>query len=578
MNFRWTGLDAQLAALFCAVALGIAGCGGGSSSDEQLAAAGTKQILSGGDGDREGSGGGDDDDNDRGDDDRDDRDDRDGHHGKGSLKARCGPGSVPETGLQGQVPAAVRAAGFKGYSCNLKLIGQSRNEGGSWQAAYFQDKRGHRCAYYDSASTAVIPGTAASGVPGTPRSQRGVAVIDATRQRHPVATTFLNTTAMIDPWESLKVNERRKLLGGVNSLNGNGGPEIELFDIARDCRYPQMLTGAQVGLGSTPDEFKAAVRGHEGNFAPDGLTYYAANLGAGYIYPIDITNPTKPKLLAQHFTPSPTSGRVHGLNISDDGNRAYVAILGQGLANPGRVAGSPPNNGLQILDTSEIQARKANPQMRVLGQVTWDDGGGAQHAINVKIKGKPYVIHVDEAGSGGNNSVGWNAACAMNLPAWQFARIIDVSDETKPTVLSKLIMEAYDPKNCAQVLPDLAGLGSFTYGAHYCSVDNRKDATTLACGYFNSGIRVFDIRNPARPREIAYFNPAGTTTMSPGSNHIRTGGWVAGGPDWCTAQVRLDAKKGTLETMCQDNGYLVLKFTNGVWPFRNSSTPPGLGN
>ena len=225
-----------------------------------------------------------------------------------------------------------------------------------------------------------------------------------------------------------------------------------------------------------------------------------------------------------------------------------------------------------------MQQRKPNPQIRVVGQVMWDDGGGAQHAINIRIKGKPYVVHVDEAGSGGNNSTGWNAACNMNLPAWQFARLIDVSDETKPTVVSKLMLEAYDPKNCAQVLPDLAGLGSFTYGAHYCSVDNRHNATTLACGYFNSGIRVFDIRDPLKPREIAYYNPAGTTTMSPGSNHNRNGGWVAGGPDWCTAQVRLDAQAGTLQTMCQDNGFLTLKFTNGVWPFQGTSTPPGMGN
>jgi hypothetical protein len=196
----------------------------------------------------------------------------------------------------------------------------------------------------------------------------------------------------------------------------------------------------------------------------------------------------------------------------------------------------------------------------------------------VKIKGKPYIIHVDEAGSGGNNSVGWNNACNMNLPAWQFARIIDISDETNPVVVSKQILEAYDPKNCAAVLPDLAGLGSFTYGAHYCSVDNRDNATTLACGYFNSGIRVFDIRNPVRVKEIAYYNPAGTTTASPGSNHNRTGGWVAGGADWCTSQVWLDAQAGTLKTMCQDNGFLTLRFKNGVWPFPESTTPPGMQN
>ena len=57
------------------------------------------------------------------------RDDDRGHHGKEPPltvpKARCGPHDRPETGLQGQVPAALRAAGFKGFNCNLELIGQS---------------------------------------------------------------------------------------------------------------------------------------------------------------------------------------------------------------------------------------------------------------------------------------------------------------------------------------------------------------------------------------------------------------------------------------------------------------------
>lgn len=476
----------------------------------------------------------------------------------------CGAGDKPETGLQGQVPAALRAAGFQGFNCNLQLVAQSRNDGGSWQAAFFEDGAGRKCAYYDSSSATAGRTTA-----------RGVAVIDTTTPNTAIATTFLTTTAMIDPWESLKVNDRRQLLGAVNALNGNGGAEIDLYDISGDCRNPQLLSGIQVGLNNGSGQYVAAVRGHEGNFSPDGLTYYASNLGAGYIYPIDITNTTKPKLLTQYFT---APGRIHGLNISDDGKRAYLALLGQGLANSTRVAGSPPNNGLQILDVSQVQARVPNPVVSVVGQVMWDDGGGAQHTIDVTIKGKPYVIHVDEAGSGGNNSAGWSAACSMNLPAWQFSRIIDISDETKPKVVSKQMLEAYDPKNCAQVLPDLAGLGSFTYGAHYCSVDNKKNATTMACAYFNSGIRVFDIRNPERVKEIAYFNPAGTTTASPGSNHNRTGGWVAGGPDWCTAQIKLDAATGTLQTMCQDNGFLVLKFTNGVWPFPESTTPRGMQN
>jgi hypothetical protein len=198
----------------------------------------------------------------------------------------------------------------------------------------------------------------------------------------------------------------------------------------------------------------------------------------------------------------------------------------------------------------------------------------------VRIKGKPYVIFVDEGGSGGFASAAQNAtACAAGMPPYPMARIIDISDETNPKVISKLGLETHDPANCPHVSPDVAGLASFTYGSHYCSVDNKKHATTLVCGYFNSGVRVFDIRDPVRPKEIAYYNPPSVLTPSPGANHTtRVGGWVAGGPDWCSAQLHLDADKGTLWTTCQQQGVVVLKFRKGVWPFPESKTPGGEQN
>ena len=72
-------------------------------------------------------------------------DDGDRHGGPVPLtvpKARCGPGDHPETALQGQVPAALRAAGFHGFNCNLELIGQSRGDGANWQTTQFRS-RGH---------------------------------------------------------------------------------------------------------------------------------------------------------------------------------------------------------------------------------------------------------------------------------------------------------------------------------------------------------------------------------------------------------------------------------------------------
>jgi len=234
-------------------------------------------------------------------------------------------------------------------------------------------------------------------------------------------------------------------------------------------------------------------------------------------------------------------------------------------------------NGVMTFDLTDIQQRRANPQVRLVSSLYWKDGSVGQHTINVRINGKPYVIFVDEGGSGGITSPAQLvAACAAGMMPFPIARIIDMSDERNPRIISKLMLETHDPANCDKVLPDLTGLLTFTYGSHYCSVDNKRRATTLVCGYFNSGIRVFDIRDPVRPREIAYYNPP-STSLPDGSNHNRAGGWAAGGPDWCPSQAHLDADLGTLWSTCQDNGLLSLKFTHNAWPFAETRTPPGGG-
>jgi len=499
-------------------------------------------------------------------------------------KAVCGPNDHPETALQGQVPAAMRAAGFKGFNCNLQLLGQSRGNGANWQTTQFKqrshdgsdngeegqgEERGHKfsrvCGYHGTASPAL-------SAPG--RTQFGVPVLDVTDPRNPTPTAYLTTSSMLDPWESLKVNERRQLLGADNGQNGGGGPEIDIYDISQDCSHPQLITSVAVGKPDGSTGIPKPVIGHEGSWAPDGLTYYGGDLRNQQYYAVDTTDASAPKLLA---TWKPGFANVHGLSIRDDGNRGYFVSLDGGvdLINPA----VPATNGLMIYDLSEIQARKPNPQAKLVSKLFWKDGSGAQHTIPVKIKGNPYIIHVDEAGSGGFSSAAQIArACAAKMPPFPMARLIDISDEKNPVIVSRVMLETHDPANCDKVTPDLVGLSIFTYGSHYCSVDNKHNATTLACGYFNSGIRVFDIRDARRPKEIAYYNPAGTTTISSGSNHPLGNNWRAGGPDWCSAQVHLDANNGTLWTTCQDNGVLALKFREGVWPFPESSTPPGQQN
>ena len=71
----------------------------------------------------------------------------------------------------------------------------------------------------------------------------------------------------------------------------------------------------------------------------------------------------------------------HGLSISNDGNRAYLA------------AGN--DNGVLILDVSEIQARMPNPQVREVGRVSWPNQTIPQNAIPITIRDHPYVVEID---------------------------------------------------------------------------------------------------------------------------------------------------------------------------------------
>ncbi len=436
------------------------------------------------------------------------------------ARADCGPGSVPETDLQGRVSLEDRMSGRsqQGYSCNLELVGQHQGKGASWQMAWYED-----CAYYGTA----FPGAA------------GVQVIDGSDPTNPVNSAALMTPAMLDPWESLKVNEKRGLLGADAGWNIGGPVYFDIYDLTADCGQPQLLS-------STPTQ---APIGHEGEWAPDGKTYYVGLVHSA----IDTSNTVMPKPIIQ----TQTQGSGHGLSVRADGNRMYGV-------------GASCGNGLVIFDTTAVQAREPDPAMPVVGEVCWEDGSTAQHTIPVYYDGKPYIVFVDEGGVGG-----------LRGPAGA-ARIIDISDETQPRVISKLKLEIQMPEHAEIQMSDTHGNGIFGYQAHYCGVDRFDNPTALACGYFQSGIRVFDIRNPHEPREIAYYNPPAQVgrnaelTSSEHANGILERGMGFGDSgsldvnlttDWCTAQVRLIPERGELWTTCQDNGFMVLRFTNGVWPF-----------
>jgi hypothetical protein len=476
--------------------------------------------------------------------------------------AACASGDRPEPALQGQVPAVARANGFEGYNCNLSLEGQYAGTGGNVAFANIKDDHGHYCAYYGGSE--------------------GTNVIDITDSAKPALTATLTTPAMLSAGETLRVNARRQLLAAVrtNGIAKPGGPEFDVYDLSADCRNPKLLASLALKAGEDGNAAVAKpLQGHDSNFSPDGLTYYNGDVMSKAYTAIDLTDPTKPKIIAQlDMSKAPlayglANGTAHGLSISDDGNRGYFVSIGLPLKNELKDPNYKAANGFYVIDTSEIQARKPAPQTKIISQLAFRNGSSAQHTLSIKIGGKPYLIFVSEGGSGGIPNLGGGGtpqeACDAGLTPFPMARIIDISDETKPKLVTDLALETHDLRNCSKVMPDTVGEGIFTYGTHICSVDSRENATALACAYFQSGIRVFDIRNPAAPKEIAYFNPspaveAKTSALQPQPSRVNS----------CAAPMGFDFERKVLTTMCQRSGALVLKFENGVWPLPESTPAP----
>lgn len=370
----------------------------------------------------------------------------------------CDESSNPETGIQGRVPASDHHSGraAEGYWCNAEHVGSlagetGRGTQGGYKVERYVDSSGRECAYYD---TTLLLGTDLfdGGV--------GVNAVDMSDPADPQVTASLVSPAMLSPHESLVVSQERGLLMATLGNPAFNVGVLDIYDISDDCREPQLLSSSPAGI-----------LGHESGLAPDGMTFYSASPGTRTLFAVDISDPRLPVPIVGYDIDS------HGLSISADGNRAYVAGIGTGMV---------------ILDVSEVQAREPNPTIREVSRLDWSSRSIPQSTIPITIDGHPYVVEIDEFGSG--SAVG-------------AARIIDIADESEPFVVSNLRLAVHQPENFAAQSDDIGNQNPIQgYAGHYCNVPSRVDPTIVACSMILSGLRVFSVEDPAHPVEIAYYN------------------------------------------------------------------------
>ena len=187
------------------------------------------------------------------------------------------------------------------------------------------------------------------------------------------------------------------------------------------------------------------ILGHESGFAPDGKTFYVASLYGHTLAAVDLSNPQAPVLLWET-----TDYQPHGV--------------------------------------SQVQKRVPNPTVKLVSRLTWPQLSTPQNATPFVSNGHQYLLETDEFGSGTHVGA---------------ARIINIDDDTHPYVVSNLRLAV----NKGGQTPDPGDDQPFQgYQGHYCSLPSRVDPYIVACSFIMSGLRVFDIRDVAHPREVAYFN------------------------------------------------------------------------
>jgi hypothetical protein len=158
-----------------------------------------------------------------------------------------------------------------------------------------------------------------------------------------------------------------------------------------------------------------------------------------------------------------------------------VAFLGCGDAN------------LVVLDVADVR------RPTVISELRWTPGGHTHTAM--PLVGRGLVVVTDEA---------VNDLCDEEE---KLVRVIDVSDVKNPVVLA--VCPPPDRSFCKR------GLRFGPHNLHENYDGSYRSETLVFVTYFNAGVRVYDLSDPAAPQEVAHWVPAPPTGQkAPQSNDL----------------------------------------------------------
>jgi len=352
------------------------------------------------------------------------------------------------------------------------------------------------------------------------REDNGTTILDIADPREPKIIAHIpgRTGA-----ESRSVQVAERLLPGKDFLLRNqessGFAGFEVWDIT-DRTRPRLV--------STIGPFQAA---HKSWWeSATGYAYLSATQpgwSGQHLVIYDLKNPYQPRFVSNWGLPFQRPGYAQGRGVSlhhpvISGNRAYLSYLFGG--------------DMVILDITD----KVAPKMVSHLQFSPPSPG-----IHTTV---PFtVLPAPARGSGNVHTVLVLSEEAFSADCRETRRklyIVDATDETNPTPLSTFTVP--DGNFCSR---------GGRFGPHQFA-ETRDGGliggTLLYIAYFNAGLRVVDVSDPFRPREVGFFIPSPSVkALSQGSKIIQTN------------DVDLDYRGFIYVTDRSGNGLHILEYTGG---------------
>ena len=238
---------------------------------------------------------------------------------------------------------------------------------------------------------------------------------------------------------------------------------IAIYDVRQDCRHPKLQ--AQLPTST----------GHDSGFSPDG--HLLRRRGAGCIRAVDVADPgatrdlvrrlllarAEPQRRRQHALPDRPGQREHGHARRQPGPGRRPRTAGRQISRLTSNTVSVPADAVRCRSRAGASCWSSTSRIPLRPRHSGGQSGGAR-LINLSRPGR--------------------AARSRPTCGW-----------SEP------------PATPAVGRPDAApdADNAFGYRAHYRGRRARVDPGIVACSFLNSGLRVFDVRDPEEPHEVAYF-------------------------------------------------------------------------